>query len=87
MFALTATLTAVLFTLFAVRKFGVRAGSLSAALLAPTMVAPAYFGFSGNAEMFMVPLTVGALWLLNRSEDGAWKTDLLSGVLCSRWRR
>jgi len=81
MFALTATLTAVLFTLFAVRKFGVRAGSLSAALLAPTMVAPAYFGFSGNAEMFMVPLTVGALWLLNRSEDGAWKTDLLSGVL------
>ncbi|HPQ68659.1 MAG TPA: hypothetical protein PKW95_05990 [bacterium] len=81
MFALTATLTAVLFALFAVRKFGVRAGALSAALLAPTMAAPAYFGFSGNAEMFMVPLTVGALWLLSRREEGAWATDLLGGVL------
>jgi hypothetical protein len=73
-------LTVVLFYLLARKHYGREAASLAAALLALTQAAPAYFGFSGNAEMFMVAFTVAAMLSAPKEERNVTRY-FASGVL------
>ncbi|MHA1569027.1 MAG: glycosyltransferase family 39 protein [Alphaproteobacteria bacterium] len=73
--------TALVFYLFVRRIFGIRIAGLAAALLAITQAAPAYFGFSANAEIFMATFTILALWLAwGREGETRWWRDLLAGA-------
>ena len=74
-------LTCLLFFRLAKKLYGLRTGAIAASVLVLSLTAPAYCGYSANAEMFMITLVIAALLLLPPREKPCVPVDALAGAL------
>ena len=72
--------TVLIFWQWIRQKYGDAVAGIGTAVLSIALTAPVYYGYSGNAEFFMITFVIAALGLLFSDKLNA-KTDLAAGAL------